>query len=79
MVFNLVNSPYAKSLPPPLPERRGEFFSYSPCPLREGGWGVRSETPPPAPPRNGEGSLLFTPPALSGKGAGGLGRMRKVI
>ncbi|OQX00868.1 MAG: hypothetical protein BWK80_61060, partial [Desulfobacteraceae bacterium IS3] len=29
--------------------------------------------PPPTPPRNGEGSLLFTPPALSGKGAGGLG------
>ncbi|OQX07498.1 MAG: hypothetical protein BWK80_49420 [Desulfobacteraceae bacterium IS3] len=43
----LINSPYAKPLPP-------------------------------APPRNGEGSLLYTPPALSGKGDGGLGRMRKV-
>ena len=30
------------------------------------------ETPPPAPPRNGEGS---SPPALSGKGDGGLGRI----
>jgi len=30
---------------------------------------------PPAPPRNGEGSLLFTPPALSGKGGGGLGNI----
>ncbi len=31
------------------------------------------KTPPPTPPRNGEGSLLLTPPSLSGKGAGGLG------
>jgi len=30
-------------------------------------------TPPPTPPRNGEGSLKL-PPALSGKGAGGLGK-----
>jgi len=29
---------------------------------------------PPTPPRNGEGSFPVTPPALSGKGAGGLGR-----
>jgi len=30
---------------------------------------------PPAPPRNGEGeSFSVTPPALSGKGAGGLGQ-----
>ena len=36
------------------------------------------KTPPPAPPRNGEGSVSVTPPALSGKGDGGLGRMRKV-
>jgi len=31
------------------------------------------KTPPPAPPRNGEGSFSVTPPALSGKGDGGLG------
>jgi len=31
-------------------------------------------TPPPTPPRNGEGSLVFTPPSLSGKGVGGLGQ-----
>ena len=30
-------------------------------------------TPPPAPPLKGEGNLLSAPPALSGKGAGGLG------
>jgi len=27
------------------------------------------------PPRNGEGSVYVTPPALSGKGDGGLGRI----
>jgi len=30
------------------------------------------------PPRNGEGKSQTSPPALSGKGDGGLGRMRKV-
>ncbi len=30
---------------------------------------------PLPPPRNGEGSLLFTPPSLSGKGVGGLGNI----
>jgi len=71
MVFNLVNSPYAKSLPPPLPERRGEFFSYSPCPLREGGWGVRSETPPPAPPGTERGVFQLLPLPSQGRGLGG--------
>ncbi|HAO20469.1 MAG TPA: carbamoyltransferase HypF [Desulfobacteraceae bacterium] len=32
-----------------------------------------NKTPPPAPPRNGEGSFSVAPPALSGKGDGGLG------
>jgi len=32
------------------------------------------KTPPPAPPRNGEGESLKPLPALSGKGDGGLGR-----
>jgi len=36
------------------------------------------KTPPPDPPLKGEGSVYVTPPALSGKGDGGLGRMRKV-
>jgi len=36
-------------------------------------------TPPPAPPLKGEGSSDdVSPPSLSGKGAGGLGRMHKV-
>jgi hypothetical protein len=48
---------------------------------------LKMETPPPSPPRNGEGSLISevkkklnlrsqenqAPPSLSGKGAGGLG------
>ncbi len=36
-------------------------------------------TPPPAPPRNGEGSSSVTPPALSGKGTGGLGEFDLII
>ncbi|HAO22403.1 MAG TPA: hypothetical protein DCQ37_19220, partial [Desulfobacteraceae bacterium] len=35
-------------------------------------WKIYGLTPPPAPPRNGEGS---SPPALSGKGDGGLGQL----
>jgi len=70
--------PYAKPLPQPLPGTERGVFQLLPCPLREGGRGVRSDAPPPAPPRNGEGSVSVTPPALSGKGGGGLGRMRKV-
>ena len=34
---------------------------------------ISAPTPPPTPPRNGEGSSLISPPALSGKGVGGLG------
>jgi len=34
---------------------------------------IRPTTPPPAPPRSGEGSLR-TPPSLAGRGAGGVGR-----
>jgi len=37
IVINFHNSPYAKLLPPPL---NGEFFRYSPCPLREGDGGL---------------------------------------
>jgi len=55
------------------------MFNFSPPALSGKGDGGLGRIPlPPAPPRNGEGSLLFTPPALSGKGDGGLGRMRKV-
>jgi len=40
------------------------------------------QNPSPAPPRSGEGSYCgmfnFSPPALLGKGAGGLGRMRNL-
>jgi len=45
--------------PPPAPPRNGE--GSLPCPLREGGWGVRSME-------------RGVSPALSGKGAGGLGQ-----
>ena len=38
-----------------------------------GGTGAAERTPPPAPPRSGEGSKTVAPPSLSGKGAGGLG------
>jgi len=36
----------------------------------KGDGGLGRKPLPPAPPRNGEGSLVFTPPALSGKGDG---------
>ncbi len=39
---------------------------------------IRATTPPPAPPRSGEGSPR-TPPSLAGKGAGGLGQAEPVL
>jgi len=39
---------------------------------------IRPTTPPPAPPRSGEGSLR-TPPSLAGRGAGGVGQVEPLL
>jgi len=73
-IEELTISPYAKPLPQPLPgTERGRSLNPSPghFPKRRGG------SLNPSPERRGEESQT-SPPALSGKGDGGLGRMRKV-